>query len=52
MNPTREDEISTSRLRNQWQENPKAKNALTDETIQNLSEISLPAMTTLILELE
>lgn len=47
-----EKKLKTNRFAESMQGKTKAKNALTDETIQGLSEITVPAMTALILELE
>jgi len=47
-----EKKLKTDRFAESMIGKTKGKNVLTDESIQNLGEIALPAMTTLILELE
>ncbi len=48
----KEMKLSTARFAESMNGKTKAKNVLTDESIQSLGEITLPAMTTLVLELE
>ncbi|HCW09323.1 MAG TPA: hypothetical protein DGG95_18360 [Cytophagales bacterium] len=47
-----EKKLPTARFAEGVQGKTKAKNAMTGEVIQNLSELTLPAMTALVLELE
>jgi neopullulanase len=44
--------LKTDRFAESMQGKTKAKNVLTDETIQGLNEITVPAMTAMVLELE
>jgi glycosidase len=48
----KEMKLNTSRFAESMMGKSKGKNVLTDEAISNLNEITLPAMTTVILELE
>jgi glycosidase len=49
---TKEMKLGTIRFAESMTGKSKAKNVLTDDSVQNLNEITLPAMTTVILELE
>src|SRR5260221_654811 len=49
---TKEMKLITNRFAESMKGKATAKNIVTDESIQNLNEIAIPAMTTLILELE
>jgi len=49
---TKEMKLNTNRFAESMKGKATAKNIVTDESIQNLNEIAIPAMTTLILELE
>lgn len=49
---TKEMKLNTDRFAECMKGKAKAKNVMTDEPIQNLNEITIPAMTTLILQLE
>jgi len=48
----KEMKLNTNRFAESMKGKANAKNVLTDEAFQNLNEITIPAMTTLILELE
>jgi len=49
---SKEMKVNTNRFAELMNGKIKAKNVITDESVPNLNEITIPAMTTLILQLE